>query len=296
MDIEENDDEARRQYWSNQMEDAFGFMNEILKYPMAECGEPLVSLPEAAVSEGVPVVFSETLIAGRHRHLFFLREGLIHDFLAAAEDIQERGWILKVEDGFRSRDMQKDIALQEKVLGAILKKVVWEVHGAIPSTELIFRRLTALSATCPKIGTHMSGSAIDVSVLRFEDRSEVDRGGPYIEMSELTPMGSPFISAEATGNRTEISEIMRRHGFVAYPYEFWHYSKGDAYAGHLDRSGKPARYGPVDADLSTGEVTPIPNAGESLHSMTDFKRHIESALDRMKNLNKESRVPGGGYV
>ncbi|MHB9028608.1 MAG: M15 family metallopeptidase [Candidatus Latescibacterota bacterium] len=284
MNIEKNADAARRSYWTSQMESAFGFMSEIRKYPVEECGEPLVSLPDAAAAEGVSVVFSDTLIAGLHPRLFYLREGLIQDFIAAAKEMNKRGWTLKVEDGFRSRDMQKDIALQEKVLGVILRKVVWEIGGAAPDPDpvLVFRRLTALSATRPKIGTHMSGSAIDITVLRSDDLSEIDRGGPYIELSELTPMDSPFVSPEAARNRAEISGIMSRRGFIAYPYEFWHYSKGDAYAERLTNSGKPARYGAVDVDLPSGAVAPIPNPDESLHSVEDFKRHIESALDRLK--------------
>jgi hypothetical protein len=151
----------------------------------------------------------------------------------------------------------------------------------------MFRRMTALTATFPKIGTHMSGSAIDISVLRTADLAEIDRGGPYIELSELTPMDSPFVSAEARRNRAEISEVMRRHGFVAYPYEFWHYSKGDAYTAYLTGSGSPARYGPVDLDPVSGNVNPISDAKKPLHSMEDIENHIESALSRL-NADRES--------
>ncbi len=283
MKIMLNDEEAYRHYWTGRMEEAFGFMNEILDYPVAECGEPLVYLPEAAKAAGVPVVFADTLIAGRHPRLFYLREGLIPDFLGVARDMRERGWTLRVEDGYRTRDMQRDIALQDTVLGVILKKVVWEVRGATPDPELVFRRLTALSATRPKIGTHMSGSAIDISVLGQDGHTEVDRGAPYIEMSELTPMDSPFVSPEAARNRAEITAIMHYHGFAAYPYEFWHYNKGDAYAERLAGSCKPGRYGAVDADLATGRVTPISNPKDSLHTKEDFARRIEAALNRLKD-------------
>jgi zinc D-Ala-D-Ala dipeptidase len=264
------------------MEAAYDFMSQMLDYPVDECGEPLVSLQEAVAAEGVAVAFSHTRIAGRHAHLFYLREGLIRDFLAVARQMNERGWTLKVEDGFRSREMQRDIALQEIVLDVVLQKVLWETHGQMPAPDLLFRRLSALAATRPKVGTHMSGSGMDVSVLWSEDLSEVERGGPYIELSELTPMGSPFISDEAARNRAEISGIMRRHGFTAYPFEFWHYNKGDAYTEYLTSSGNPARYGPVDFDLSNGSVTPILNAGESLHSMEDIERHIALAIGRLQ--------------
>ena len=278
MNSERDDEKARRAYWSEQMEAAYGFMSQMRAYPVKERGESLASLPESVTAEGLAVEFSHTRVAGRHDHLFYLREGLIRDFVAVARQMNERGWTLKVEDGFRSKEMQKHIALHENVLDIVLQKVIWEVHGRMPTPELMFRRLTGLVATCPKIGTHMSGSALDISVLWSEDLSEVERGGPYLELSELTPMESPFVSDKAAQNRAEISDIMRKHGFMAYPYEFWHYSKGDAYAEYLTNSGNPARYGPVDFNLLNGSITTILNANESLHSMEDIKRHITSAL------------------
>jgi len=47
--------------------------------------------------------------------------------------------------------------------------------------------------------------------------------------SERTPMSSPFVSASARNNRKQISEIMLGCGFIAYPYEFWHYSQVEGY-------------------------------------------------------------------
>jgi len=264
------------------MEAANAFMNQMLEYPVAECGEPLVSLPEAATAAGVAVVFSLTQIAGRHDRRFALRAGLIRNFIAVARQMNARGWTLKVEDGFRSREMQRDIALHPNVLDIVLEKVIWENHGTIPAPALLFRRLSALTATRPKVGTHMSGSALDISVLRWADLADVDRGGPYLELSELTPMASPFVSAAATQNRAEISALMRRHGFLAYPYEFWHFSQGDAYAEYLTNSGIPARYGAVDYAAATGNVTPIQNPNESLHPLEDFHRQLAAALERRK--------------
>ncbi|RYF73986.1 MAG: hypothetical protein EOO39_09405, partial [Cytophagaceae bacterium] len=84
-------------------------------------------------------------------------------------------------------------------------------------------RKLSLSATTAKTGTHVSGSAIDISVYSLEDGSEIDRGGPYLEMSELTPMKSPFVLESSLRNRQEITDVMAQHGFVAYPFEFWHY-------------------------------------------------------------------------
>ena len=61
----------------------------------------MVSLPEAVWAEGVQVEFSRTKIARDYDRLFYLREGLIPDFIAVAREMNHRGWTLKVEDGFR---------------------------------------------------------------------------------------------------------------------------------------------------------------------------------------------------
>jgi len=264
------------------MEAAHAFMESIRQYPVAECGEPLVSLRNVVESDGPSVQFSETRLGGSFERLFFLREGLITAFVGLAGEMNARGWTLKVEDGYRSRAMQTRLSLEESVVDKVLRKVIWETGDESPDPALVFRRLTVLTATAPKIGTHMSGSAIDISVLRTGDLTEVDRGGPYLEMSELTPMASPFVSEEAARNRAEITSLMARHGFVAYPYEFWHCSKDDAYTEFLADSGRPARYGAVDFDQESGRVTPIHDPAASLHSNADVKMAVERALARLQ--------------
>ena len=281
MRTQRDNEDSHRDFWTSQMESACGFMDAMLEYPVEECGETLVSLPESVRADGVAVQFSHTRLAAKHNRLFYLRRGLIEDFIAASRQMNDRGWILRVEDGFRSRAMQKDLALQESLFDRILQKVIWEAGGRTPDPKLMLRRLSVLIASCPKIGTHMSGSAIDISVLRAGDLSEIERGGPYLELSELTPMASPFVSVDANRNRTEISQIMQRHGFIAYPYEFWHYSKADAYWEFLTDSGKPARYGPVDFDIANGNISPISDPKAPLHLLEDIERHIKSSLYRL---------------
>jgi len=281
MQARRADEDARKAYWTQQMEAAYEFMQAMMDYPVKECGEPMVSLRDAAREAGVAVLFSETKIAGRFARVFYLRRGLIEDFVATAREMGKWGWVLKVEDSYRSRTMQKEVAMQPIVLDRILAKVIWEIGGKVPEPDFLFRRITALSATFPKIGTHMSGSALDISVIRAQDGLEVDRGGPYIELSEKTPKDSPFVPPQAARNREEITRIMQGHGFMAYPWEFWHYSKGDAYAEHLADTGRPARYGAVDFDPATRTLAPIPRPKEPLHSPEDILRHMQAGLARL---------------
>lgn len=279
MTDESTHEDERRAYWTQQMEAAYAFMQTMRDYPVVECGEPLVSLAEAASVNRVTVQFSQSRIAGRFDRLFYLRGGLIDRFVGVAREMNERGWILVVEDGYRSRDMQTHLSRQKSVFDVILRKVIWELGGETPSPDLVLRRISALTATCAKVGTHMSGSAIDMSVLQGDDGSPLDRGGPYLEMSERTPMASPFVSDAARRNRREIDALMRRHGFRAYPYEFWHYSAGDAYAEYYDNTLQPGRYGPIDFDPATGAVTPVEDPLANLQPKAEIKTLIERALE-----------------
>jgi len=272
----QDNDSARRAYWTKRLDEADAFMRDIAIYPVQECGEPMTSLVDAVRSAGVEVAFSDAPHVRGLSRQFFLRVGLVGQFLAAAKELNDRGWMLKLEDCYRTAEMQT-LGLQERVFSAILRKVQWECGSRQPPTELLYRRLGSLIAMSPKVGTHTSGSAMDVSVLMRDTGEEVDRGAPYLEMSEITPMSAPFISERAQGNRREITALMSRHGFVAYPWEFWHYNDGDAYAEFLNKTGKPARYGPVHMN-SDGSVTPIENPTEPIASPEFVNELMERVL------------------
>ncbi len=279
-------DQKRVHYYSQQMEEGYRFMQEMMRYPVAECGEPLESLVDAAAAAGVDVEFSCSQIVTGINRMFLLRRGLIADFLAIAREMNERGWVLKVEDGYRTCQMQKLVSRKPVVFDSILQWTMRELDGKIPDVKLLTRRVASMTASCPKIGTHMSGSAIDMSVLHRDDRTELARGASYLAMCELTPMASPFVSAEAQKNRAEITSLMAKHGFIAYPWEFWHYNKGDAYAEYLQKTGQPGRYGAINWNVAERTITPIQNPLTLLNSEAEIQFEIEQALQRLGHQSK----------
>jgi hypothetical protein len=116
-------------------------------------------------------------------------------------------------------------------------------------------------------------------VVALDGQAEIDRGAPYLEVSEKTPMGSPFVNREAAGNRQAITALMARHGFRTYPVEFWHYNKGDAYDEYLGGSGRPARYGAVDFDATSGAARKIENAAAPLNADEELLSLIRMAME-----------------
>lgn len=269
-------------YLTGRLDEAYEFMMLVMKHPVAECGEPLVHLEQASIESGVHVEFSHKPHALGISRLHLLRQGQISRFLQAAAEMNRRGWVMRVEDGYRNRIMQKFIGRQPAIFDAILRIVIRELRGQIPTQEFMFKRTLTLAAQIPKTGTHMSGSAVDISVLDQATGLEIDRGAPYLEMSELTPMDSPFISSSARENRQEITGIMRRAGFIEYPYEFWHYNSGDAYESVLCGRSSPAIYGAVDWNPNTGCTESIPDQNRPLNDLDEVKAEIEASILRIK--------------
>lgn len=279
----DNSETARRAYWTEQMEQGYAMVEKLIAFPVNECGERFASLPDAAAGAGVEMRFSTSKIAGELDRVFFMRESLARDVVAIGRAMNERGWILQIEDCFRTLEMQRQLVRKPSVFDTILKKCIWELGGEIPTPELMFRRSIVLTANMPKIGAHMSGSAIDISVWRRDDGTEVWRGYPYLEMSEYTPMRSPFVAPEFIENRLAITGLMEKHGFLHFPFEFWHYDKDDAAMHIVTGNPAPCRFGAVNWDPRTNEVTPVENPLALLNPLPVIEQEIAAALERARS-------------
>jgi D-alanyl-D-alanine dipeptidase len=276
-----HDEAARVAFWVEYMEQSYALTEAIMRHPLQEIREGFASIRAAAEAAGVEVRFSTTQLAGTFERLFVIRESLIPDLMAIAQDMNARGWLLKIEDGYRTREMQTALGRAPAVFDRIVQSCIRECGGQRPPVELVSRRAMVLVANVPVTGTHMAGAAVDISVLRRADGAEVWRGKPYLEMSEYTPMDSPFVTAEERHNRQEITRVMERHGFLHYPGEFWHYNKGDSLYQIQARTGQPGRYGPVDWDPATNRVTPYGDPLGVLTPLETLESLVQQSLVRL---------------
>lgn len=280
MNDPQSNEAARRAYWTEQMEAGYAIVEKLIAFPVQECGEGFASLPQAAAEAGVEMLFSDSKIAGELERIYFMRESLVADVVAIGRAMNERGWVLKIEDCFRSLDMQRQLGRKPSVFDSILRKTMWELGGEVPSPEMMFRRAIVLTANMPKIGAHMSGSAIDISVFQRDGSGEVWRGFPYLEMSEHTPMRSPFIAPEHLATRLEITAMMEARGFIHFPFEFWHFDKDDAGMHILTGNPAPCRFGPVNWDPVTNQVSAVSDPFALLNPLPVIEAEIAAALKR----------------
>jgi D-alanyl-D-alanine dipeptidase len=91
------------------------------------------------------------------------------------------------------------------------------------------RDLFRLGYISPQSG-HSRGSTVDISLVRLADGAEpveLDMGTPFDTFSPRSWPSDASVSAEARRNRALLADAMRRHGFVRYVKEWWHFTLGN---------------------------------------------------------------------
>jgi D-alanyl-D-alanine dipeptidase len=91
------------------------------------------------------------------------------------------------------------------------------------------RDLFRLGYISPQSG-HSRGSTVDISLVRLADGGEpveLDMGTPFDTFSPHSWPSDTTVGAEARRNRAMLADAMRRHGFVRYIKEWWHFTLGN---------------------------------------------------------------------
>ena len=259
--------ENRKKYWADAMTNALDFMKNAKQVPVVESGEPLVDL---ATCEKNGASWDVNASALGELGVALLRERLVLSFINAARDLNELGLEPVVHYAYRSPEMQKFLLRSDRVLDQVIDRVLWEFGPLAATPELAYDRLIVLCANSFANGTHLAGTAVDITIRRLDGSGDLDVGGEYLEISELTPMDSPFISSAAREGRELVTKLMLQSGFYAYPYEFWHYSKDDVYGVLLEQTAPPVPYGPVDVNLSSGAVYSMQDSVGDIVSRNEF--------------------------
>jgi D-alanyl-D-alanine dipeptidase len=89
------------------------------------------------------------------------------------------------------------------------------------------RQLFSLGYISPQSG-HSRGSTVDITLVRLDGAEpiELDMGTPFDTFSPRSWPSDTTVGAEARRNRALLADAMRRHGFVRYVKEWWHFTLG----------------------------------------------------------------------
>lgn len=181
----------------------------IARVHIKECYEPLVNLIEHN-----KIIIDKSTI----EQPILLRKNVALKVYRIANKLPEDVY-LKVYSTYRSR-----ITVYNT-----WKEVVDEISKENPTmgrAEIL--KLANFKASNPKsLGGHETGGAIDVA-LCDKNGNEFDYGTKYHEKSPANKTKSRHILKEHKENRQRLLKVMKSQGFVNYPYEWWHFSYGDA--------------------------------------------------------------------
>lgn len=285
------DDTARRRYWHDTMEEGWRFMQLIRTFDYRDSGERMVSLPDAfgaaGVSLGLPSRQSRVDPEWREpeESEMYLRQSVAERLVAVGLDLVSLGLRLTVEYAYRRAETQAALLTSGRVLDRVIRQTAFEVAG-VPPVGLVRRRLCVIVAAWPITAPHLAGSAVDVNICRA-DGAELDRGGEYVTVNECTPMKSPFVDEEARRNRMLVTDCFLRRGFIAHPFEFWHYSCRDVFDCAV--TGTPPAFLPIEFDAATGKVVPIPDLGRPFFSDADLESAIVSRMEVSRTVTEGNR-------
>lgn len=145
--------------------------------------------------------FTGAPLPGYGRPLVLLRREVAEALGRVADRLTDDGFSLKVFDGYRP-------------VRATLGMVDWTERAG--RTDLLDDGYIA------RRSRHNQGVAVDLTVLRTADGSELDMGTPYDTFTEAAH------TVNATGavaaNRKVLLDAMAAEGFVNYENEWWHFS------------------------------------------------------------------------
>jgi D-alanyl-D-alanine dipeptidase len=126
----------------------------------------------------------------------------VHRDVAAAlqavqADLAKRGLALKIYDGYRP------LSVQQKM---------WD----------LIRDERYVSNPAVNKGRHTRGTAVDVTLVD-KVGNELPMPSPFDDFTEAAHRDSKAMTATQRANMLTLQDVMTRHGFEPYPYEWWHF-------------------------------------------------------------------------
>ena len=127
----------------------------------------------------------------------FLHRDAARAIAAVQADLARQGLGLKVFDGYRPLSVQQRM---------------WD----------LIRDERYVSNPAVNRGRHTRGTAVDGTLVDAKGR-ELPMGTGYDDFSEKAHTNFAALPESVKRNRARLAAVMTRHGFEAYPFEWWHF-------------------------------------------------------------------------
>lgn len=163
--------------------------------------------------------FLGTRVDGYVRPVCLLTEPAAAVLKRVQQDVQQRGYALKIFDCYRP---QRAVDHFVRWVGDLRDRTM-KAHYYPNEAK---SRLIEKGYIADRSG-HSRGSTLDLTLVKKDGGAELDMGTPYDYFDSLSNTADPRITGEPKANRLLLKAVMEKHGFVNYPKEWWHYTLKD---------------------------------------------------------------------
>lgn len=158
-------------------------------------------------------------INGYHAPLAIMTKAAAEALQKVHAELEEQGYNLLIYDAYRpQKAVDHFVAWSEDPDDTKMKE---QYYPDLDKTQLF-----QLGYIASQSG-HSRGSTVDLTLIDLKTGEELDMGGSFDFFGEKSHHGTDLINEEQTANRNILKEAMEKHGFIAYPEEWWHYTYRD---------------------------------------------------------------------
>ncbi len=272
--------------------------DNLLKVPVEECGERMVSLRRVLANQDVDVSYTESRFheaCGAYangQRIEFVRQQVASKLVSLFLTFNSIDIRPHLEDFYRPPAVQSGLLLR-RVANLARQFPEW-------NAETVYNVATSLTAPMPGLAGHQAGAALDMTLRNAQTKRPLPIGNKYTEHGIIGSLDCPYVTLEEYINRMTFALISRMGGFRLLRTENWHLSSGDrgmGIDGPLDIH--KAIYGPIKGfDADTGIIHPYPREElmtPYLHladarTLTDYARvsdgHDDHALTILEAVHK----------
>ena len=131
----------------------------------------------------------------------YLRRTSAEKLRAAQAELATMGYGLKIFDGYRPLSVQ------------------WKMWEVFPQPGYV--------ADPRKGSRHNRGAAVDVTLIRLSDGTELPMPTPYDDFTEKAHRKFNDLPEDVIRNRELLEQVLTKHGFVGLYTEWWHFDDKD---------------------------------------------------------------------
>ncbi len=197
-----------------ELEKNFYTLGQLKKVPVEDNGERLVDIKNIDSSILLEIQKDNIPYTG---NTIFARESVAKKLGLIQKKLRDQGLGLKITDGYRP------IEVQESYWNWRLEKDKRE-HPELSGEAL--ENFSIKFTAKPEYAYHTTGGAVDLTIIDFKTKKELDMGTSIDHFSEKAYSHYSEFPENVLSNRKLLFKYMDDHEFYNFPSEWWHFSYG----------------------------------------------------------------------